>query len=117
MALSCTFGAHANLWMSAECHAFFSDDEFWPTGVDQNIAKFRWDSNTDAELDGLFNTIYEEDKTKYGNPEDTDFKAADVETPVWLSTLNKHTAKIQPAPASKKRKIRDLNEGSDSDSG
>ncbi|KAJ7713408.1 hypothetical protein DFH07DRAFT_974743 [Mycena maculata] len=22
MALGCTFGAHANLWMSAECHAF-----------------------------------------------------------------------------------------------
>ncbi|KAJ6617528.1 hypothetical protein B0H10DRAFT_1948243 [Mycena sp. CBHHK59/15] len=87
-----------------------SDDEFWPK-VDETIAKFHKDSNTDEELDLCFNAIYEDDKAKYRDPVHTDYKTVDVDTiPAWQVMLRKHAKNIQPVPkqagpAPKKRKI------------
>ncbi|KAJ6622402.1 hypothetical protein B0H10DRAFT_903727 [Mycena sp. CBHHK59/15] len=50
-----------------------SDKDFW-LKVDEIIAKFRKDSTTDEELNLCLNTIYEDDKAKYGDPSTTDYK-------------------------------------------
>ncbi|KAJ6538291.1 hypothetical protein B0H10DRAFT_1971616 [Mycena sp. CBHHK59/15] len=92
-----------------------TDDEFWLKGVNKSIAQFCKDSQSDEELNKCFNTIYEDDKVKYGDPTETEYKIINIKmTPAWQQMSRKHANNIQPAPketpgpAHKKCRIDDM---------
>ncbi|KAJ6550742.1 hypothetical protein B0H10DRAFT_2242564 [Mycena sp. CBHHK59/15] len=94
------------------------DEEFWPK-VDETIAKFRKQCETQLELDQCFNAIYEDDIKEYGDPAKTEYTTSDDSSiPSWQQTLRQHTQNIRPAQhqgggPSKRRRIDD--DGSDNE--
>ncbi|KAJ6600336.1 hypothetical protein DFH09DRAFT_901390 [Mycena vulgaris] len=72
-----------------------SDEAFWPK-VDEVMDTWRRAIGTEVEISQVLTDVYEDDKRKYGKPQDTNHTSVDISLlPPWQKTLANHAAKVQ----------------------